>query len=103
MRSRLPRGSQPQSRTERASTSSTSYSSRSRSPISTNASRTTNGSATNPTMTTPILLQHQSDSPSTPDTYQMPPSQWGHMPANSPNGSNASQTGGPYSTPRTMG
>src|SRR5258708_32706379 len=102
MRLRSQRDLRPLSRTERASTSSVSSYSRPRSPDS-NA-RPNNGTTTttNPTAAIPVSWQHQSGSPSTPDTSQTLPFPAGETLARWPNGSDASPTDEPYSTPRTM-
>src|SRR5216684_7297153 len=102
MRLRSLRGSWPPSRTERASTSSVSYSSRSRSPGYENEP-TTAPVTTTPTRNTPTSWQLQSGSASTRGSSQTPPSLADETPANWPNGSDASPTGGRYSTPRTTG
>src|SRR5258707_14412607 len=101
MRLRSQRDLRPLSRTGRASISSVSSYSRPRSPDS-NA-RPSNGitTTTNPTPTTPVLWQPQSGSLSTPATSQTSPSLVDETPASWPNGSDASPTDGPYSTPRT--
>src|SRR5713226_6219313 len=96
------RDSRPPSRTERASTSSVSYSSRSRSPGYGNEP-TTAPVTTTPTRSAPTSWQLQSGSASTRGNSQTPLSPADETPANWPNGSDASPTGGRYSTPRTTG
>src|SRR5258708_21594991 len=101
MKLRSERGSPPPSRTARVSTTSATYSSRSRSSDSND--RSVNGPAA-PTNQTRSALDSNpppSDSQSMWDTSPTRPSPADETPANWPNGSDASLTGGHYSTPRT--
>src|SRR5258708_29139075 len=101
MRLRSQRDLRPLSRTERASTSSASSYSRPRSPDS--SARPSNGTmtTTSPTATTPVLWHPRSGSLSTPATSRTSPSPVDETLASWPNGSDASPTDRPYSTPRT--
>src|SRR5258708_31130883 len=100
-RSRSLRGLRPPSRTGRASISSASSFSRPRSPDSNARSSNRPRPAPSPTTTTHDLWQPRSGSLSTPATSQTSPSPADETRDNCPNGSHASPTGAPYSTPRT--